>query len=168
MTPDRIWRAVLSHGGRSESRCAAHLRDSRKHHSRTSRANEYLVAGGGVEGAIHESAGEEELSAACAKLGGCEVGDAKVTPGFALPAKYIFHAVGPRWSGGDRGEPELLASCYRRCLVLADELEVRSLAFPAISTGVFGFPPDRAAEIAVRALQSTPTSVSEVRLVAFD
>jgi O-acetyl-ADP-ribose deacetylase len=131
-------------------------------------ANEYLVAGGGVDGAIHEAAGEEELSAACAKLGGCEVGDVKVTPGFALPARYIFHTVGPRWSGGDREEPELLASCYRRCLALADELEVRSLAFPAISTGAFGFPADRAAEIAVTALQSIPTSVSKVRLVAFD
>jgi O-acetyl-ADP-ribose deacetylase (regulator of RNase III) len=98
-------------------------------------ANEHLVAGGGVDGAIHRASGEASLSAACAKLGGCSVGDAKVTPGFALPARYIFHAVGPRWSGGDRGEPELLASCYRRCLALADELEVKSLAFPAISTG---------------------------------
>src|SRR5579864_3351323 len=85
-------------------------------------ANEYLVAGGGVDGAIHEAAGEAELSAACAELGGCEPGDAKVTPGFALPATYIFHAVGPRWSGGNRGEPETLASCYRRCLALGDEL----------------------------------------------
>jgi O-acetyl-ADP-ribose deacetylase len=131
-------------------------------------ANEYLVAGGGVDGAIHEAAGEDELSAACAELGGCEPGDAKVTPGFALPARYIFHAVGPRWSGGGRGEPEVLASCYRRCLALADELELRSLAFPAISTGAFGFPPDLAAEIAVMTLQHTATSVLEVHLVAFD
>ena len=131
-------------------------------------ANEYLVAGGGVDGAIHKAAGELELSAACLKLGGCQPGDAKVTPGFALPATYIFHAVGPRWSGGDRGEPELLASCYRRCLALADELGVGSIAFPAISTGAFGFPPDRAAEITVMTLQATATSVSEVRLVAFD
>jgi O-acetyl-ADP-ribose deacetylase len=131
-------------------------------------ANEYLVAGGGVDGAIHEAAGEQELSAACAALGGCEPGDAKVTPGFALPARYIFHAVGPRWSGGNRREAETLASCYRRCLALADELGVRSLAFPAISTGAFGFPPDRAAEIAVATLESTATSVAEVHLVAFD
>jgi O-acetyl-ADP-ribose deacetylase len=131
-------------------------------------ANEFLMAGGGVDGAIHGAAGEDELSAACAKLGGCEVGDAKVTPGFALPTTYIFHAVGPRWSGGGHGEAELLASCYRRCLALADELDVKSLAFPAISTGAFGFPPDRAAEIAVTTLRSTPTSVSTVHVVAFD
>jgi O-acetyl-ADP-ribose deacetylase len=131
-------------------------------------ANEYLIAGGGVDGAIHEAAGEDELSAACARLGGCEVGDARATPGFALPARYILHAVGPRWSGGGHGEPELLASCYRRCLALADELGARSLAFPAISTGAFGFPPDRAAAIAVGTLRGTPTSVSGIRLVAFD
>ncbi len=131
-------------------------------------ANEHLVAGGGVDHAIHRAAGAAELSAACASLGGCATGDAKVTPGFGLPARYIFHAVGPRWSGGDRGEPELLASCYRRCLALADELGVSSLAFPAISTGVYGYPPDRAAEIAVATLRSTPTSVGEIRLVAFD
>ena len=104
-------------------------------------ANKYLI--GPVEvwmAQYHEAAGAAELSAACAKLGGCEVGDAKVTPGFALPARYIFHAVGPRWSGGDRGEPELLASCYRRCLALADEVGARSLAFPAISTGAFRVP----------------------------
>lgn len=131
-------------------------------------ANEYLIAGGGVDGAIHAAAGEDELSAACAGLGGCEPGDAKVTQAFALPARYIFHAVGPRWSGGDRGEPELLASCYRRCLALADDLGLRSLAFPAISTGAFGFPADLAAEIAITTLRGTPTTVSAVRLVAFD
>ena len=131
-------------------------------------ANEFLRAGGGVDGAIHEAAGEDELSAACAELGGCEPGDAKVTPGFALPARYIFHAVGPRWSGGGRGEVELLASCYRRCLALADQLDVKSLAFPAISTGAFGFPPERAADIAVTTLRNTPTFVSAVHLVAFD
>jgi O-acetyl-ADP-ribose deacetylase len=131
-------------------------------------ANESLRAGGGVDGAIHRAAGGDELGAACARLGGCEPGDAKVTPGFALPARYIFHAVGPRWSGGERGEAELLASCYRRCLALADDLELASLAFPAISTGAFGFPPDRAAEIAVTTLRGTPTAVSTVHLVAFD
>jgi O-acetyl-ADP-ribose deacetylase len=102
-----------------------------------------------------------------AKLGGCKIGDAKVTPGFALPAKFILHAVGPRWSGGNRGEPELLASCYRRCLALADELGARSLAFPAISTGAFRFPPDHAAEIALATLQNTLTSVATIRIVAF-
>ena len=131
-------------------------------------ANERLMAGGGVDGSIHRAAGERELRAACAELGGCAVGDAKVTPGFALPARYIFHAVGPRWAGGDRGEPELLASCYRRCLGLADDLRLRSIAFPAISTGAFGFPPEQAAEIAVATLRGTPTSVTDVRLVAFD
>jgi O-acetyl-ADP-ribose deacetylase (regulator of RNase III) len=131
-------------------------------------ANERLLAGGGVDGAIHRAAGERELRAACAALGGCAAGDAKVTPGFGLRARYIFHAVGPRWSGGDRGEPELLASCYRRCLALADELQVRSIAFPAISTLAFGFPPERAAEIAVKTLRGTPTSVTAVHLVAFD
>ena len=131
-------------------------------------ANERLLVGGGVDGAIHRAAGERNLRAACAALGGCAVGDAKVTPGFALPARYIFHAVGPRWAGGDRGEPELLASCYRRCLGLADELRLRSIAFPAISTGAFGFPPEQAAEIAVTTLRGTPTSVADVRLVAFD
>lgn len=131
-------------------------------------ANEYLMAGGGVDGAIHDAAGEDELMAACAKLGGCKVGDAKATPGFALPAKHIIHAVGPRWTGGDRGEPELLASCYRRCLALADELGATSLAFPAISTGAFRFPPDQAAAIAITTLQNTPTSVTTIHLVAFD
>ncbi len=131
-------------------------------------ANEHLVAGGGVDRAIHSAAGAAELSAACAELGRCEPGEAKATPGFALPARYVFHAVGPRWSGGGRGEEELLASCYRRCLALADELGVRSIAFPAISTGAFGFPRERAAEIAVTTLRSTPTSVATVHLVAFD
>jgi O-acetyl-ADP-ribose deacetylase (regulator of RNase III) len=131
-------------------------------------ANEYLVAGGGVDGAIHEAAGEEELSAACARLGGCEVGDAKVTPGFALPARFIIHAVGPRWQGGRAGEAELLAACYRRSLALADEIGARSIAFPAISTGAFGYPAEEAAEIAVATLRSTPTSVDLIRLVAFD
>jgi O-acetyl-ADP-ribose deacetylase (regulator of RNase III) len=131
-------------------------------------ANEYLIAGGGVDGAIHEAAGEMELRAACAELGGCEVGDAKVTPGFALAATFIIHTVGPVWSGGDQREPQLLASCYRRCLAVADEIGAKSLAFPAISTGAFGFPNDRAAEIAVTTLRSTPTSVSLIHLVAFD
>jgi O-acetyl-ADP-ribose deacetylase (regulator of RNase III) len=131
-------------------------------------ANEYLVAGGGVDGAIHEAAGESALSAACAGLGGCQVGDAKATPGFDLEAKFIIHAVGPRWHGGDQGERGLLASCYRRSLEVADQIGAASLAFPAISTGAFGFPADEAAEIAISTLRETPTSVQLIRLVAFD
>jgi O-acetyl-ADP-ribose deacetylase (regulator of RNase III) len=130
-------------------------------------ANEWLVAGGGVDGAIHRAAGPE-LAAACLELGGCATGDVRATPAFALPATYVLHAVGPRWSGGNEGEPQLLASCYRRCLEVADELRVGSLAFPAISTGAFGFPADLAAEIAVTTLRGTPTSVRAIRLVAFD
>jgi len=131
-------------------------------------ANQYLIAGGGVDGAIHEAAGEHELSAACAEIGGCEVGDAKATPGFALIPDHIIHTVGPIWSGGQNGEAEQLASCYRRCLEVADELDAASIAFPAISTGAFGFPPDLAATIAVSTLRNTPTDVRLARLVAFD
>jgi O-acetyl-ADP-ribose deacetylase (regulator of RNase III) len=131
-------------------------------------ANESLMGGGGVDGAIHRAAGARELHAACAELGGCVAGDAKVTPGFALPARFIIHTVGPRWSGGTRGEPELLASCYRRCLEVADEVGARSIAFPAISTGAFGFPAEQAARIAVETVLGAPTEVRLVRLVAFD
>jgi len=131
-------------------------------------ANSQLIAGGGVDGAIHEAAGEAALSAALAELGGCEVGDAKVTPGFALPARFIIHTVGPIWSGGGRGERDQLASCYRRCLQRADEVGARSIAFPAISTGAFGFPSRDAARIAVTTLSATPTAVREIRLVAYD
>lgn len=131
-------------------------------------ANEWLIAGGGVDGAIHKAAGAEDLAAACAKLGGCSVGDAKATPGFALPARFVIHAVGPRWSGGDAGEVELLASCYRRALAVADEIGARSLAFPAISTGAFGFPASEAARTAISTLRATPTRVQTIRLVGFD
>jgi O-acetyl-ADP-ribose deacetylase (regulator of RNase III) len=131
-------------------------------------ANQSLIVGGGVDGAIHEAAGEDELSAALRAIGGCEVGDAKVTPGFRLLARYIIHTVGPIWRGGDQGEADLLASCYRRSLTLADEIGAASISFPAISTGAFGFPDAVAAEIAVRTIRSTPTKVELVRLVAFD
>jgi O-acetyl-ADP-ribose deacetylase (regulator of RNase III) len=111
-------------------------------------ANPELQGGGGVDGAIHRAAGPELIKASLA-LGGCAVGDAKATPGFELPSTWIFHAVGPVWSGGSRGEDAALASCYRRCLELATAHDVKTIAFPAISTGVYGFPYERAAEIAV-------------------
>jgi O-acetyl-ADP-ribose deacetylase (regulator of RNase III) len=116
-------------------------------------ANESLLGGGGVDGAIHRAAGPE-LLAACRKLNGCATGDAKATPGFRLPAKWIFHAVGPVWHGGAHGEDDLLANCYRRCLELALEVGAKSLAFPAISTGVYSFPPERAAKIAIATVRS--------------
>jgi O-acetyl-ADP-ribose deacetylase (regulator of RNase III) len=111
-------------------------------------ANRSLLGGGGVDGAIHRAAGPE-LLAACEKLGGCATGRAKITPGFRLPAKYVMHAVGPVWNGGSAGEDELLASCYRTVLDLAAPHNVESVAYPAISTGIYRFPPDRAARIAV-------------------
>lgn len=111
-------------------------------------ANSSLLGGGGVDGAIHRAAGPELLQA-CRLLHGCKTGDAKATPGFRLAAKWIFHAVGPVWNGGGMGEAEKLAGCYRRCFELARELGVRSMAFPAISTGIYGFPKQPAAETAV-------------------
>jgi O-acetyl-ADP-ribose deacetylase (regulator of RNase III) len=131
-------------------------------------ANAGLAGGGGVDGAIHRAAGASELHAACAALGGCEPGDAVATPAFALPARWIIHTVGPVWAGGRRGEPEILASCYERALAVADELGARSVAFPAISTGVYGYPPELAAEVAVSTVASAATTVELVRLVAFD
>jgi O-acetyl-ADP-ribose deacetylase (regulator of RNase III) len=130
-------------------------------------ANTSLLGGGGVDGAIHRAAGPELLEA-CRALGGCPTGDAKATPGFRLPARWVIHAVGPRWRDGRHGEPELLASCYRRSLAVVDELGARSVAFPAISTGVYGYPPGDAARVAVDTLRSTPSQVELVRLVAFD
>jgi O-acetyl-ADP-ribose deacetylase (regulator of RNase III) len=132
-------------------------------------ANRQLKGGGGVDGAIHREAGAAQLHAACAQLGGCEPGDAKATPGFALAARWIIHTVGPVWSGGTRGEPQTLASCYRRSLEVAEELGAESVSFPAISTGVYGYPPELAAEVAVSTISTTPTSsVKLARLVAFD
>jgi O-acetyl-ADP-ribose deacetylase (regulator of RNase III) len=131
-------------------------------------ANGALAGGGGVDGAIHRAAGAAELHAACARLGGCATGDAKATDGFRLPAKWIIHAVGPVYRGGSSGEAELLASAYRRSLEVADELGAHSVAFPAISTGVYGYPREEAARIAVETIRSTDTGVDLVRLVAFD
>jgi O-acetyl-ADP-ribose deacetylase (regulator of RNase III) len=132
-------------------------------------ANASLARGAGVCGAIFAAAGPE-LDAACDALHGCETGDAKATPGFGLPARWIVHTVGPVWHGGERGEADALASCYRRSVEVARELGARSIAFPAISTGIYGFPKADAARIAVRTLRSIADSapVERVRLVAFD
>ena len=133
-------------------------------------ANSRLAGGGGVDGAIHRAAGPE-LNAACRALGGCETGSAKITPGFQLPAKYIIHAVGPVWSGGGKNEEALLASCYATALRLAREHKLTSLAYSAISTGIYGFPADRAAEIAlctvVSELSADPGSLERVVFCCF-
>lgn len=131
-------------------------------------ANEALAGGGGVDGAIHRAAGAAELHEACAQLGGCPTGDARSTPGFGLPARWIIHTVGPVWHGGGRGEADQLASCYRRAVEVADELGARSVAFPAISTGIYGYPKEEAAKVAIRTLRATSSGVDLVRLVAFD
>jgi O-acetyl-ADP-ribose deacetylase len=130
-------------------------------------ANTSLLGGGGVDGAIHRGAGHELLDA-CRELGGCAFGDAKATPAFALATQYVIHTVGPIWEGGRSGEARLLASCYRRCLEVADELGARSVAFPAISTGAYRYPVGEATKIAVTTVRSTITSVELVRFVCFD
>jgi O-acetyl-ADP-ribose deacetylase (regulator of RNase III) len=132
-------------------------------------ANTSLLGGGGVDSAIHQAAGTELLEA-CRKLNGCRTGDAKATPAFRLPAKWIFHTVGPVWQGGAHKEVELLASCYRRCLELAAQHRVRSIAFPAISTGIYGFPLQSAAKIAVTTVKNyiNGSGVDIVKFVCFD
>lgn len=133
-------------------------------------ANRALAGGGGVDGAIHRAAGSAELHAACRALGGCDTGDAKITPGFRLPARFIIHTVGPVFSGGHQGEADLLASCYRRSLEVAVENGARSVAFPAISTGIYGYPFDAATEVALRtcaAFLSRNTLIERVTLVFF-
>jgi O-acetyl-ADP-ribose deacetylase len=128
-------------------------------------ANSTLLGGGGVDGAIHDAAGAE-LFEECRTLGGCETGGAKITKGYRLPAKHVIHAVGPIWYGGDRGEDDLLASCYRRSITLCRDNNLTSVAFPAISTGAFRFPADRAADIAVSTtIEALPSAPSLSRVI---
>ena len=132
-------------------------------------ANESLLGGGGVDGAIHRAAGPE-LLAACRRLGGCPTGQAKITQGYNLPAQWVIHTVGPVWRGGQHDEDQLLASCYQTSLALARDYDIRTLAFPAISTGVYGFPLERATGIAiatVKAALAQSPGIEQVKFVCF-
>jgi O-acetyl-ADP-ribose deacetylase len=131
-------------------------------------ANAGLRGGGGVDGAIHRAAGADRLQAACRAIGGCLPGQAVVTDGFDLAASFIIHTVGPVWRGGTTGEPETLAACYRNSLRVADEVGALSVAFPAISTGVYGYPAGLAAEVALTTARAADTDVTLIRFVAFD
>lgn len=133
-------------------------------------ANSHLLGGGGVDGAIHRAAGPL-LASECRKLGGCKTGNAKITKGYNLPAKYVIHAVGPIWRGGGKGEPKLLASCYLSSLKLADKHKLKTIAFPAISCGIFGYPVSQAAVIAVNETAKfleLHDTIADVYFVCFD
>ena len=131
-------------------------------------ANERLLGGGGVDGAIHRAAGPDLLKE-CRAIGGCPTGEAVITEGYQLPAKYVIHTVGPVWHGGSRNEPSLLRACYRNCMALAESRELESIAFPAISTGVYGYPLREAAEIAISEVRAFSTkAVRRVVYVCFD
>ena len=129
-------------------------------------ANESLRGGGGVDGAIHRAAGPELLEE-CRKIGGCPTGEARITKGYRLPARYVIHTVGPVWQGGDRGEPEKLAACYRNSLKLAAEHGVRTIAFPGISTGVYGYPLEEATRLAMRTVKECLDELPEIEEVRF-